>query len=99
MPSERPETPANEVGQFVAHLEPPERMLIVLKRELYEGRWEPMIADLKARLEGRPYVFKLANRIEDDLRRIDHLSGFEKLHKIDLADYVNLDGPSPADDA
>ena len=68
-------------------------MLIVLKRELYEGHWDAMVKDLNARLEGRPYVFKLAHRIEDDLRRIERLAGFERQHSVDLADYVNLDEP------
>jgi predicted deacylase len=90
---ERPETPASEVERFVTSLAPPERMLIVLKRELYEGDWAAMVKDLHARLEGRPYVFKLAHRIEDDLRRIERLSAFERLHQVDLARYVNLDEP------
>ncbi len=65
-------------------------MLVVLKRELYEGRWEDMIADLRARLEGRPYIFKLAYRITDELDRIDRLEGFEHRCKVDLSDYVDL---------
>jgi hypothetical protein len=90
---ERSETPATEVQQFIAQLAPPQRMLIVLKRELYEGHWDAMAKDLHARLEGRPYVFKLAHRIEDDLRRIEELAAFERRHAVDLADYVNLDNP------
>ena len=34
-----------------------ERMLVVLKHELYDGDWDEMEADLRARLEGRPYIF------------------------------------------
>ena len=91
MRPKRSETPATEVQRFVERLAPPERMLIVLKRELYEGHWEAMTNDLHARLEGRPYVFKLAHRIEDDLRRIEELAAYERQHNVDLADYVNLD--------
>ena len=65
-------------------------MLVVLKRELYDGNWDDMAADLKARLEGRPYIFKLVNRIESDLERIDRLRAFEEKHKADLSDYVEL---------
>ena len=79
-----------QVRRFVDGLTSEERMLVVLKRELYEGRWQEMVADLKARLEGRPYIFKLAHRISDDLRRIDRLREFEDGHGVDLADYVEL---------
>lgn len=66
-------------------------MLVVLKRELYEGSWDEMTADLKARLEGRPYIFKLAHRIADDLERIERLREFERRNRIDLSDYVKLE--------
>jgi hypothetical protein len=68
-----------------------QRMLVVLKRELYEGSWDEMVADLTARLEGRPYIFKLAHRITDDLERIDRLQAFEQQSGIDLSDYVTLE--------
>lgn len=66
-------------------------MLVVLKRELYEGCWDEMIADLRARLEGRPYIFKLAHRIIDDLERIKQLRAFERQHDVDLSDFVDVD--------
>ncbi len=66
-------------------------MLVVLKRELYEGSWDEMEADLKARLEGRPYIFRLAHRIAEDLERIARLRAFEKKAGVDLSDYVGLD--------
>ncbi len=76
------------VRRFVDGMTPQERMLVVLKRELYEGRWDEMVADLQARLDGRPYIFKLAHRIGDDLERIARLRGFEQEHGVDLGDYV-----------
>lgn len=94
--SGRAERPPEAVNRFIERLVPEERMLIVLKRELYEGSWGAMSADLHARLEGKPYVFKLANRIQDDMRRIDGLRAFEQAHGVDLADYVNLDRPVPS---
>jgi len=79
------------VAQFVERLTREERMLIVLKRELYDGSWDGMVADLEARLQGRPYVFKLANRIGDDLERIGRLQAFEVEEGVDLSDLVHLD--------
>ncbi len=54
-------------------LNPEDRMLILLRDELYEGRWDLLRQDLRDRLAGRPFVFKLVSRIQDDLRRIDRL--------------------------
>ena len=76
------------MGVFVAQLSDEERMLILLKGELYEGRWQAMLSDLSNRLEGKPYIFKLANRIRDDIARIEKLQRFEEQHKLDLTDFV-----------
>ena len=86
--------PSEQVRQFVAQFTPEERMLVVLKRELYEGQWEVMEADLHARLEGRPYVFRLVHRIEDDIQRIERLRTFERLHQTDLSEFVPLESPA-----
>ena len=87
-----PSTQTREiVRQFVQGLSGEERMLVVLKHELYEGSWDEMITDLRARLEGRPYIFKLANRISDDLVRIQRLREFEQDHCVDLGEYVTLE--------
>ncbi len=80
-----------KVRQFVESLNREERMLVVLKRELYEGDWDEMVADLQARLEGRPYIFKLAHRITDDLERIRRLRQFEQSNGVDLCDHVKME--------
>ncbi len=80
-----------QVHQFVERLSREERVLIVLKRELYEGSWDDMVADLSARLEGRPYIFKLATRITEDLERIERLREFERQSGVDLSDYVQME--------
>jgi hypothetical protein len=49
-----------------------------------------MLDDLQNRLVGKPYIFKLANRIQDDIERIKQMQEFEAEHKIDLADYIDL---------
>jgi hypothetical protein len=77
-----------KIRRFIESLSSEERMLVVLKRDLYEGSWDEMIADLRARLEGRPYIFKLAHRITDDLERIARLRDFEQAEKVDLGQHV-----------
>jgi hypothetical protein len=83
-------TVSKVVSDFVNGLSEEHRMLIVLKAQLYDGTWEPMLDDLRNRLAGKPYIFKLANRIQDDIERIEQMQKFEEEHKIDLADYVDL---------
>ena len=80
-----------QVRRFVRQLSREERMLVVLKRNLYEGDWDGMVADLKARLEGKPYIFRLASRITDDLERIERLRNYEEKHKVNIGDYVEME--------
>ena len=79
----------NAIVDFVKGLSAEHKMLIILKSQLYSGKWESMYRDLKNRLEGKPYIFKLANRINDDIERIDQMRQFEQQHGVDLCDYVN----------
>lgn len=78
------------LSDFIDGLSEEHRMLVVLKAQLYGGSWEPMLDDLENRLEGKPYIFKLINRIKDDIERIQQMQDFEKEHNVDLADYVEL---------
>ncbi|HOK96129.1 MAG TPA: hypothetical protein PK052_01620 [Anaerohalosphaeraceae bacterium] len=80
-----------DVAAFIRSLDEPHRMLIILKAQLYGGRWEPMLDDLQNRLKGKPYIFKLSNRIKEDIERINRLQAFEAQQGIDLADYVKLE--------
>ncbi len=80
----------SQVRQFVEALDEKHRMLVVLKSQLYDNRWEPMLEDLHNRLEGKPYIFKLVNRIKDDIERIDRMRQFEKDHNVDLSNFVQL---------
>ncbi len=80
--------PNKAVIDFVNRLSQEQRMLIVLKAQLYGGNWEPMLNDLRNRLTGKPYIFKLANRIQDDIERIEQMAKFEAKHNIDLAEFV-----------
>jgi len=81
--------PGGVVSEYVKKLSEEHRMLVVLKAQLYAGCWEPMLDDLQNRLAGKPYIFKLANRIEDDVQRIKEMREFEQKHRVDLADYVD----------
>ncbi len=81
----------HEVELFVSGLDEQHRMLVILKQQLYGGQWQPMLEDLQNRLQGKPYIFKLANRIKDDVDRIDRMQAFEKEHNVDLADFVTLE--------
>lgn len=76
------------VSEFVNGLSEEHRMLIALKSQLYGGSWEPMLDDLRNRLAGKPYIFKLVNRIKDDIEHIEQMHEFETEHNVDLADYV-----------
>ena len=78
------------VSDFINGLSDEHRMLVVLKAQLYDDMWEPMLDDLQNRLAGKPYIFKLVNRIQDDIRRIEEMQEFEAEHNIDLADYIKV---------
>jgi hypothetical protein len=79
-----------EIAHYVDSLTEECRMLVVLKAQLYGGSWEPMLNDLRNRLDGKPYIFKLAHRIQDDIERIEQMMLFEADHGIDLAEYVRM---------
>ena len=74
--------------KFAQSLSPEEIILIRLRDELYDGRWDDMIEDLTNRLDGKPYVFKLAGRIEADLARIERLKTFEEKNNVNLNDFI-----------
>jgi hypothetical protein len=78
------------VSDFVNGLSDEHRMLVVLKSQLYDDVWEPMLDDLRNRLSGKPYIFKLVNRIQDDIGRIEKMQEFESEHDINLADYIKV---------
>jgi hypothetical protein len=79
---------AGPIEKFCAQLTGDERMLVSLRDELYDGSWDQMLKDLKDRLEGKPYIFKLVNRISADIQRIEKLREYEKKHRINMADFL-----------
>ena len=83
-------TASRVVSDFVKGLSEEQKMLVTLKSQLYEGSWEPMLDDLENRLEGKPYIFKLASRIQNDIERIEQMRQFELEHNIDLSEFVEI---------
>ncbi len=86
------EDPASQHRKYLRSLPAEERMLLKLRQELYSDSWEKMKLDLSDRLRGRPYIFKLANRIKEDISRIEILELYEKKHGINLADFLGEGG-------
>ena len=76
------------VETFARELLNEERTLLVIRDELYNGSWDEMLKDLTARLQAKPYVFKLATRIEDDIVRIQKMRDFEEQYNVNLKDHV-----------
>lgn len=84
-------TVSEDHSGFVRSLLPEEIQLLVIRNELYDGSWEDMKKDLEDRRDGKPFIFKLVNRIEEDLERIERLSAYEAREQIDLGDYLEED--------
>lgn len=74
--------------EFVRGLPEEEFQLLKMRRILYEGSWEEMEKDLLARRDGKPFIFKLKSRIDEDLKRIERLRSYESMHEVDLAEYM-----------
>ena len=73
---------------YVRSLHPEEEQLLVLRDFLYEGDWEDMLLDLRGRQSGKPFIFKLKTRIDEDIQRIERLREYEKRHGVDLGRYI-----------
>ena len=88
--TQAPDQKRSKAQALVVTMTTEERLLVVLEKELYDGSWDEMLADLQARLNNKPYIFKLANRITDDIDRIKRLDEFEQNNNVDLGDYIEL---------
>lgn len=85
MPEEQESLGALEPAEFVKRLEPYERVLIELRDQLYEGSWERVLQDLRARQRGEPYIYRLSQTIARDIEAIERLQRYEQEHQLDLA--------------
>jgi hypothetical protein len=77
---------------FLQRLEPYERVLVDLKDQLYEGSWERILSDLKARLENKPYIYKLSQTISRDIAAIERMKAFEMRHGVSLSELLKKKG-------
>ncbi len=77
---------------FIQRLEPYERVLLELKDQLYEGSWERILEDLKARLNNKPYIYKLSQTISRDLAAIERMKAYEVRQQIDLSKLIKAGG-------
>lgn len=84
---EQPTASPTSLLEAVSRLTAEEWLLVELRDELYDGQWEEMRIDLESRLRGEPYIFKLVNRIQDDLERMNRLRELEMAWQIDLRQY------------
>ncbi len=73
---------------YFRSLSPEEEQLIILRDFLYEGDWEEMLQDLRDRQGGKPFIFKLKTRIDEDIQRIEKLRAYERSNQVDLGRYV-----------
>jgi hypothetical protein len=88
--------------QFFRSLPPEEEQLVILRDFLYEGDWDEMLLDLRGRQNGKPFIFKLKTRIDEDIRRIERLREYERTNRVDLGLYVReevQEAPAPPDEA
>lgn len=75
---------------FYRGLSREEVLLIEVRDELYNGEsnphdaWERIKQDLTARKTAKPYIFKLVDRIERDIRRVEKLDGYETMYGVYL---------------
>jgi hypothetical protein len=70
---------------FIARLETYERVLVDLKEHLYEGSWERILDDLRARLDNKPYIYKLSQTISRDVAAIERMKSYEMRQKVSLS--------------
>lgn len=88
--------------QHYLQLSREERQLLVLRDLLYGGSWSDLIKDLEDRKVGKPFIFKLQTRIDEDLKRIRVLMAYEAAHDVDLGRFAEEEGteePEPAEGA
>lgn len=81
---------------FIARLESYERVLLDLKDQLYEGSWDRILGDMKARLENKPYMYKLGQTISRDMAAIERMRAYELRNNVNLSELVRKKPAGPA---
>lgn len=67
-----------DIGEYL-DLSEGEAMIVEIREDLYFGNTDNLIRDLEDRKAGRPYIFKLANRLDDDIARARGITEIERL--------------------
>lgn len=89
MPEQRTPTTEERHRAFAESLSKAERVLVVVRDELYGGSWDELVLDLEARQQRKPYVYRLNARIDEDLSRIAKLREYEQEQAVDLGALLN----------
>lgn len=93
---DRPEKGDMDVHEhFLQSLTAEEEQLIIIRDFLYDGDWDEVVQDLRSRQQGRPFIFKLNTRIDEDLKRIEKLQSYERVHGVNLGRLLVKSGKYP----
>jgi len=69
--------PALSPGQVLAGLALEVRRLVAAVKVLYAGHWEDCAEDIRRRRAGKPYIFRLALDLQDELEWLHRLQAYE----------------------
>ena len=69
--------PALSPGQVLASLDLEVRRLVAAVKVLYSGHWEDCAEDIRRRRAGKPYIFRLALNLQDELEWLHRLQAYE----------------------
>ncbi len=78
------ETKLDAHRDFVGKLTIEDLILLKLRQELYDGSWSALEKDLQDRLQNRPLIYKIIQRIRTDLERLEKLRAYEQQNNVDL---------------
>ena len=74
--------------EFLSGLTREDKLLIMLRDELYGQSWDELEADLRHRTERKPHICDITQRIDEDLARIARLRDCEDRYGVDLATLI-----------
>lgn len=69
-------------------LDEPVRQLVVAAQVLFGGDWDDLAEDVRRRIAGRPYLFRLELPIDEPLAWIARLKDYERARGERLADAI-----------
>lgn len=85
------------LGDFLAKATDADRMLLDVLEILYVGRWEDLLEDLQAASQGKPHVFKIADRVQEDLARARKMWELETKYGVRLRSLIGESGDDKVD--